>query len=267
MSNLYYGERELEDAFRTLGVGPGKVVYVTGNLGRLGLIKNKSKSEIVVTHFRALMQLLGEKGTLVVPTHSFSICNTDIPFCMSSTPSESGGFTEYVRTRQDSVRQYHAFSSSTAIGHLAQQICGDCSSHAYGYHTPFQKMIDMDAIFVSVGMPAASSVSLVHQAEFVMGVPYRYTKEFEHPVDDNGSISRDIFYLFVTYKDVDIQRDGNLRIFDHFSNSYQLHECRLGLSGIQSFNMREFMDSTTKLMRDDIYCWLSHPPVKRPFRN
>jgi len=164
MSNVFYSESELVEAYKGVGVAPGRVVYVTGNLGRLGLIKGKEKSEVIRTHFEILGDLLGEKGTLVVPTHSFSICNTDIPFSMSSTPSETGPFTEYVRNQKDAVRQYRAFSSSTAFGADSHEICGDCARHAYGHHTPFQRMVDADAVFVSIGMPASSAVSLVHQA-------------------------------------------------------------------------------------------------------
>jgi aminoglycoside 3-N-acetyltransferase len=213
------------------------------------------------------MSLLGEKGTLVVPTHSFSLCNTDVPFSVSETPSETGPFTEFVRTQNGAVRQYHAFSSRVAVGYNAQQICGDCSLHAYGFETPFQRMTDADGLFVSMGMPASSSVSLVHQAEFLMGVPYRYTKEFVHPVIYNGTVVPAIFYLYVTYRDVDIKRDNNRRIFGHFSERYKLHEGRLGLTSIQSFSMREFMNSTTRLMRSDIYSWLSRQPKRRPYRN
>ena len=266
MSSVYYSERQLEQAYKSLGVEPGKVVYVTGNLGQLGLIKDRRKSDIISSHFKIIVDLLGEKGTLVVPTHSFSIANTDVPFCMSSTPSETGPFTEYVRTQEGAVRQYHAFSSSTAIGAFAQQLCNDCARHVYGCQTPFQRMIDADALFVSIGKPASSTVSLVHQAEFLMGVPYRYTKEFEHPVHSNDEIALDIFYLYVTYAGVDIKRDQNRRIFRYFTERYRLNEHLLGLSGIQSFNMKEFMDTTTLLLKDDIYAWLNQPPSKRPYR-
>ena len=256
----------MADAYEALGVKSGGVVYVTGSLGRLGLIKDQSKNDIIRSHFNIITDLLGDKGTLVVPTHSFSICNTDVPFSTAATPSETGPFTEYVRHRQRAVRQYHAFSSCTAIGARALEICGDCARHVYGYQTPFQRMIDADARFVSVGMPAPSTVSLVHQAEFLMGVPYRYTKEFEHPVDINGSIIRELFYLYVNYANVDIERDQNKRIFRYFSERYNLNEHCLGLSGIQSFSMIEFMDATTQLLKDNIYAWLSQPPATRPFR-
>lgn len=265
MSSVYYTKQDLAETYKRLGVGHGEVVYLTGNIGRLGLIQHMDKAEIVAAHFDVIMELLGDSGTLVVPTHSFSLCNSSTPFCMTGTPSETGAFTEYVRTLPNAVRQYHAFSSRSAIGRQAMQICGECSSHAYGYHTPFQKMIASDGIFISIGMPATHSVSLVHQAEFVMGVPYRYTKEFEHPVLLDGKTFLDTFYLFVTHHDVDIDRDKNCRIFGRFSENYHLQHCQFGLSIAQSFRMRDFMESTTLLMRDDIYCWLKKPPVNRPY--
>jgi len=86
-------------------------------------------------------------------------------------------------------------------------------------------------------------------------------KEFEHPVVGNGSVVRDVFYLYVIYRDINIRRDRNIRIFSHFSDHYRLHQRALGLSGIQAFLMREFIDATTTLMKEDIYAWLAEAPI------
>lgn len=263
---MHYTERDLRETYHGLGVDSGRVVYVTGNFGRLGLIAGCSKAEILTAHFQVLRELLGEEGTLIVPTHSFSICNTDTPFDVEKTPSETGAFSEFVRRQPGAMRQYHAFSSRVALGAEAESICGDCSSHAYGHHSPFARMIERDALFISVGMPAAHSASIVHQAEFVMGVPYRFTKEFEHPVIEKGVMSKRVFYLYVIHHGVDVIRDKNRKIFAEFDRRFELKAETLGLGRMEAFGMRDFMTATTDLMRDDPYVWLESPPRERPYR-
>lgn len=263
---MFYTADDLKTAYRALGVTAGRTVYLTGNLGRLGVVRDASREAMLKLHTDVLMELLGPQGTLVVPTHSFSICNTDTPFDRAHTPSETGALSEFIRTQDGAVRQDHAFSSRAALGHLASAICDDCSRHAYGDHTPFAHMLDADALFVAMAMPMARCISLVHQAEFRMGVPYRYTKEFLHPVLRDGATSMGSYYLYVTWHGTDIRRDKNKRIMAHFEASYTLHSADLGRSAMHSLSMREFMASTTGLMKRDIYAWLERPPENRPYQ-
>jgi aminoglycoside 3-N-acetyltransferase len=240
---------------------------VTGNLGKLGLSLEISKTELLEMHYSAIVQVIGEKGTLVVPTHSFSLCNKDIAFDLAETKSEMGPFTEFVRNQPGSIRQFHPFSSRVAVGAKAEFICQNNSRHSYGKHTPFARMLECDAKFISIGIEPRNIVSLIHQCELEMGVPYRYTKEFMHPVIRNGVEMIEPFYHFVTYLKCDIERDKNKKFFERFTTNHKLHETNVGKGKIWSFSMREFYESSTALLCEDIYAWLANKPEKRPFQN
>ncbi len=263
---MFYTQEEVLKVYQELGVASGDTIYVTGNFGALGIIKGYSKEDIFNCHLSALQQLIGETGTLVVPTHTFSLCNSDTPFSLTDTESETGAFTEFIRRKKDAVRQLHPFSSSTALGYKANYICTNNSKHVYGKHSPFDRMLSCSAKFVSVGMPASKIVSLVHHAEFIMGVPYRYSKEFIHPMKYGNDIRYEAFYLSVLYREIDVDRDKNEKIFNYFKESYELKCEPLGLSHIELFDMNEFIDSTTRLMCSDIYAWLKEAPTNRPFQ-
>ena len=91
----------------------GDNLYVTGSLTYLGVPAYKQKEEILENHYKALRTVTGEdKGTIVVPTHSFSLCNTQITFDPNQTASETGILTEYIRNKPGSIRQIHPFSSA-----------------------------------------------------------------------------------------------------------------------------------------------------------
>lgn len=261
-----YTYQELLTAYDKAGVTPGAVVYVTGNFGRPGKYERPGKEALLEGHFTALMELLGPKGTLVVPTHSFSLCNTNIPFDLNATKSERGPFTEFVRQRPGSVRQFHPFSSLTAFGYQADEICRETSRHAYGVHSPFQRMIDSDALFISLGENVGNSIALVHHVEFMMGVPYRYTKEFVHPCIVDGAIHDELFYLYVLWHECDIERDRNRKVMEHFEKYHRINKVDLGRSYLYPLSMKKFFQRTTELFRDDIYSWLTVPPSRRPYR-
>jgi aminoglycoside 3-N-acetyltransferase len=261
-----YDFHDLLAAYKAVGVQPGRLVYVTGNFGRPGHYHIAGKTPLLQAHLAALQELHGPGGTIVVPTHSWSLIRTDIVFDPDTTVSETGPFTEYVRLQKGSVRQFHPYSSHTALGHEARRICGDTSRHVFGLHSPFDRMIEADALYVAVGQEMERSISLVHHVELMMGVPYRYTKEFVHPCRVNGEIVQELFYVFVTHHDCDITRDGNRKIMKQFRHEYQVPRAPLGRSFIESVSTRDLYRSMSDLLRKDIYAWLAVPPQSRPYR-
>jgi aminoglycoside 3-N-acetyltransferase len=262
-----YSERSLRDAYEQLGIGSGDLIYVAGNLLNLGFPPVTSREEILRLHHDALRAAVGESGTLVVPTYTFSLCNTDKVFDVDATPSEVGPITEYIRLQPGAVRQFHPFSSKTAVGPLARDLCADCSRHANGGETPFPRMCDANCKIVSIGLEPARVCSVVHHVELEMGVPYRYVKEFQQPVVRNGKIGIEPFYLYVVYRECDLDRGDNKRIIQHFRESHPIREVRVGAGFIYTFSMPDLVTATRKLMEQDIYCYLNTPPLNRPYRH
>jgi aminoglycoside 3-N-acetyltransferase len=103
--------------------------------------------------------------------------------------------------------------------------------------------------------------------EMLMGVPYRYTKEFSHPiVQENGRIENELFYMFVWYRGVDLARNINVKIFEHYhKRGYPLAQARLGSGLVYGYRCADFCESTANYLKKDIYGWLTHPPKERPY--
>ncbi len=140
---MTYNYSDLINAYKELGIKQGDVIYVTGNLGMLGRSRVSKESTLRI-HVNALLDavdVVGEKGTVVFPTHSFSLVGADTPFDPENTPSESGPLTEALRQIADD-RQMHPYASVSAIGKDATRICHHTSRHVYGEHSPMQRMIN-----------------------------------------------------------------------------------------------------------------------------
>lgn len=267
-SEYDYNFNDLLTAYSKLGVGPGKTIYVASDLIRLMQYSEPGRNATLTSHLNALLELLGPEGTLFVPTSSTNICNTKIPFDLASTPSHDMGiFSEFVRTQKNACRSFHPFWSVAGIGPRAKEFLSDVSRHAYGFGSVWQKFVENDVLSVNIGKHPQYSVTVIHHIETVIGVPYRYTKEFIHPVMRDNILVNEPFYMSVLYKDCDIVRDKNRKIFKNFQQRGNLKEERVGNRGFAwSFSHAEFFELTSRLMLDDVYCWLEQPPTIRPYQ-
>ena len=265
-----YSFQELKEAYRKIGISKGRVVLVKTDLRRLGPYESISKTEVLKAHLRVLSDLVDlGKGTIVVPTASGSLCNTDMPFDLKNTPSERGILTEYIRRQKNAVRSRHPFTSYTALGADAERICSNVSRHSFGLESPKDRMFELDAMYLSVGVEPFASCTYVHHMELLMGVPYRYTKEFVHPiVQGDGSVTKELFYLFIWYnRNMPLKRNRNVKIFQHYFNSgYKLKEASLGQGKVYGYSCSDFCKTTADYLKGDIYGLLSEPPENRPYR-
>ena len=120
---MKYNYYDIKNAYKKLGVSKGMTISLKTDLRFLGPYDSNSQNDLLAAHFNVLADLVDlSVGTIVVSTATFSLCNTDNVFDILNTPSEMGSLTEYVRTRQGSVRSFHPFSSYVAIGKNAKYI-------------------------------------------------------------------------------------------------------------------------------------------------
>lgn len=267
-SKAHYTTADLLTAYQSLGLQSGDTVYFTGNAGNFGFHESFSKTDTLAAHLGALQETLGSQGTLAAPTHTFSYCNTERIFDPQAAASERGPLTEYLRRQPGSVRQFHPFASVTALGAAAAELCGTCTRHAYGPRTPFDRMIRRNAWFLSLGLLPQHTCSIVHHMEMLMGVPYRYTKEYLQPVARQGQEPglKEAFYQFVTYLDADLERDRNEKIFQHPQLRDTVKKVRVGLTDVWAYRMQDFEAAATECLAQDIYAWLRRPPENRPYQ-
>ena len=263
-----YNYNDIKEAFKRLGVEKKRVVSIKTDLKYLGRYENNNKNEILKVYFDVLADLVDlSEGTIVVPTSSPMLCNTDIPFDLEKTPSEYGVLTEYIRKRKEAVRSFHPFDSYTAIGKDSKHICHDVTRHAFGPETPKARMLERDALCVSIGIHPHLTCATIHHIEMIMGVPYRYTKEYFHPVVRNGETSHENFYLYVWYKECNLKRNRCVNIFNHFCQpGNKVKVAKLGRGNVYSYSMIDFYRSTTKLLSKNIYAWLDEIPKIKPYR-
>lgn len=262
MKKFTYNDIEL--AVNTLNLKAGDTILIRTSLQNIGFYISGGPQNLVKDLFELLYQAIGkEEGTLVVPTGCLSLCNTDKPFDIANTPSELGIFSEFVRKLPGVIRSFHPFFSYSAIGKLSKEICGYHPKTAFGPNSPKDKLINFNAKAISIGAPPNLTCTTVHHAEFMVGVPYRYIKEFNQPVVVDEKIIYDKFYLYVIYLNMALKRNRNKKLWKTFKG--ELLKAPLGNSFIYTYSINEFYNHCITEMQKDMYIWLDEEPCDKVY--
>ena len=71
-----YTYNDIVDALKNLNINEGDSIFVHSNLGFFGKMENCSNADELCENFlNAIVEVIGEEGTLVLPAFSYSFCN------------------------------------------------------------------------------------------------------------------------------------------------------------------------------------------------
>lgn len=262
-----YAYDDILATYDSIGVVKGATIYVTSDMAKLRGFRDGDGRQQAAAHLSALLEILGNEGTLVAPTSTLNLIDTREPFDPAKTKSfRRGALSEAVRLHPDAVRSFHPLQSYACIGARAREIVTDVPRHAFGYDCVEWRLVQMDALSVSAGPPPRLACSTVHLMEVVCGVPYRFSKEFLMPVVRDGITTVEPYYFPVYYRDTGMERDYNRKIFAALEEIMPIASANLGGGGVHSYSMRAFFENVGRLMSQDLYVWCDKLPVDRPYQ-
>ena len=107
---------DLRRVFRAIGVKRGAIVSVQSSLSQFGYIPGGAKTLV-----EALLEVLGPRGTLCMPTHSLSVLGVE-PYDPRHSRSVVGAVSEYFLRHPGVIRSPHPTHSVAAIGPAARAL-------------------------------------------------------------------------------------------------------------------------------------------------
>jgi len=141
-------------------------------------------------------KLIGEEGTLVVPSFTFAFARGEA-FDRRKSPSEGmGSFSEFVRKDQRARRTSHPMQSIALIGKHAQKLSELESASAFDDGSAFDSILDLDFKLLLLGADIQAA-SIVHYSEQRAEVPYRYWKDFKGKVWGQDGWQAGSYRMFV----------------------------------------------------------------------
>lgn len=202
---------------RALGVEEGMTLVVHSSLKSLGWVSGGPQAVVM-----ALQEVLGETGTLVMPTHTGHLSDpgqwhhppprhpswvpiireTMPPFDPELTlPRQMGAIVESFRGQRDVRRSGHPHTSFAARGPNAEFVT---QSHllesSLGEGSPLARVYDLDGWVLLLGVGHANNTS-IHLAE------YRISPAKRKPLRQGAPVVRDGRREWVWFEDVDTDSD------------------------------------------------------------
>ena len=161
-------------ALAKAGVKQGQVVLVHAALRPLGDVPGGAETVI-----RALLEVVGPEGTLLMPALSYKYVTPVQPvFNVKLTPACVGALPEYFRMRAGTLRSIHPTHSVCGIGRLAERMLGNhiLDTTPCGPHSPFHILPDVQGCIIMLGCGLRPNTSM-HAVEELVVPPYLFGPE------------------------------------------------------------------------------------------
>ena len=184
--------KKLVSEFKRIGLRNGDVLLVHSSFKAFGGVEGGPQAVV-----EALLSVLGEEGTLIVPRFNFDFSTYGTTWDVRSTPSHMGIISEFVRKDPRSKKVFHPIYPFSIIGKHANELVKHRYKSGYGKDSIFNQLRVLDAKIIQIDK-VYKSTTLIHHVEEMMKVGYKYYKDFRgYVIDENGKKYKDTFKLYV----------------------------------------------------------------------
>jgi len=234
-----YTRSDISEALRAAGIGKGDSVFSHSNLGFFGSLEGAdSKEEYCETFLEAIRDVIGESGTFVVPTFTYSFTEGDF-FDPTTTSSDMGMLSEYVRTHPESHRSIDPNFSVAAIGPDAEYFTRDPPSHSFGRDSFWERFLAIQGTFCNFNF---AELTFLHYVERCLDVPYRWDKPFAGTIARGDRREPRVFYHFVRDLRVDAHAPDWASFDDRARSEGAVDRVDVGKGQIVSISAQDVYD-------------------------
>ncbi|MHA1531900.1 MAG: aminoglycoside N(3)-acetyltransferase [Candidatus Heimdallarchaeota archaeon] len=243
--------------FRKIGLQAGDIVIVHSSMSKIGWIIGGA-----ITVINALMEVLTEDGTLVMPT---MVNNTDPanwnypavpkdwipiirqerpPYDPAITPTRSmGRIPELFRIMPNVLRSNHPQSSFSAWGKHAEEIVSGYKLESnFGHESPLRKVYDLNGKILLLGVHHSSNTSL-HYAEVKADLP-------NFPMETQGAaLLENGKRVWKAWKEMKYDADDFEKIGLAYEKSINYQTGKIGLAKSRLVFSKDIIDYTVKWLR------------------
>lgn len=153
----------LSQDLKNIGINKNDIIYVHSSMKSIGWLNDG-----IHTLTDTFINILGEDGTLIVPTHTYSFIGLSIqPYEPNITPTSLGAFPEAIRKHPLANRSWNASHSSAAIGGKTNFLIDNHDpTNALGYNSPIHRMARSGGKILLIGVSHKANTT-IHLAESI----------------------------------------------------------------------------------------------------
>jgi aminoglycoside 3-N-acetyltransferase len=244
---------DIQRAMTNIGVKKGDRIFVHSDIGVFGKIANFNSQQFLTAIIDQLTASVGEEGTLILPTFSYSFCKGEI-FDVAETKSTVGTLSEFFRKQPGVVRTKHPIFSVGIRGTI-KECFANIGKDSFDSESIFGRLREKKGKLVFFGA-SFNSCTYLHHIEQLYGIPYRYIKTFTGQIREEKRTYTDYATFFVRYLDRIVELDTT-RLEAYLLEKKIMQETQLGEGIVKVIDAQELFDVTTKLLDDDLYYLLT----------
>ncbi len=184
---------------KTMRINQGDIVYLASDLMQIMIyLKNKNKTFKPNILINSILNTLGSKGTLIIPSYNWDFCK-GIAYDISKSRAQTGSLANFIlKNRKDFSRTSHPIYSFLVAGRYKKLLLSYNNTCGFDIDSPFNFFFEKNIKLVSLGTPPSESFSIIHYFEQKANVEYRYKKNFKaNYIDINNVTSFKTYSAFV----------------------------------------------------------------------
>jgi len=240
---------EISEALFKAGVMRGDVLMIHGDsivAAQIKQIKDRAGLQIL---FDEILNYLGEQGTLVIPSFTYSFTKPEI-FDIEDTSSTVGYFSEYFRLLPGVVRSSNPLFSVCAIGKHKLAFKNSSISDCFGPDSCFGVLNDLNGRLMNLGCDFM--VTFVHYVEQMVNVSYRYHKKFSGEIKSDTGLQHVVTNYFVG--DMSLRYHADLSVLkQQLLETNKLAVVPFGRFASYTVSCSDFLEGCKNVLSEDKY--------------
>lgn len=244
-------KQDILSALQSVGVEQGQSIEVHTSLSSMGFVCGGA--QVVI---EALMEAVGESGTIMMPTQSWK--NLD-PTCgvhweepeewwqiirdnwpaydKNITPTNTmGAVAEMFRKWPGTLRSDHPARSVAAWGKHAEYLTQDHDlSNIFGEGSPIGKLYELDGYVLLIGVGYDKNTS-IHLADVRAEYPGKHNCTEHSAILENGK------RVWKAYDTLFVDGEDFIQIGEAFESVYPVQKALLGNAAIRFMRQRDLVD-------------------------
>ena len=236
-----------EDLERS-GIKPGDDLLIHSSFKSLGYVEGG-----IQTLIDALVSYLGDRGTLLFPTLSYSTVHdpkNNFTFDIINTPACVGAIPEFFRHCDGVVRSMHPSHSVAALGYRQSEYTSRhyLDNEPVGENSPFRILSQFGGKVLMLGCGTRCNTSM-HGVEEMARVPYVLSDEMREYTligADGVSVKKEYYYHYMGQR-------GFIQRYDRLENLMEYGKCKILNADCHLIDSATMWRTGLKKLTEDTY--------------
>jgi aminoglycoside N3'-acetyltransferase len=265
MSSPFFTKEDIIEALTKLNLLKGDIVWVFSSLGFLGRPQGaKSIEDVCRIFYEAIREVIGEEGTIIVPTYSYTIgrnlASEPVLYDPSKIKAEIGPFPEWFRKQKNVIRSLDPMMPIAGQGPLAKEILRNLPPNSYGHDSVYERLLYYPQTKILTLGLGPNWIPFIHYLDWLHKVPFRYDKLFTGAVKDKNQ-SKYINWIYPVRTLIEESYPWAYRAGELAKKTGLCKFSPLGKSGIYACDYRSYLLKVYQQMKKDKWFLAKGPRV------